>query len=56
MGPVVFRYRARELTCQDIEAIRHTVALHASRGRSHISRVLCQLWNWRNAPEERPGS
>jgi hypothetical protein len=46
MGPVVFRYRARELTCQDIEVIRHTIALHASRGRSHISRVLCQLWNW----------
>ena len=46
MEPVVFRYRAREFTYQDIEDIRHTVALHASRGRSHISRVLCQQWHW----------
>jgi hypothetical protein len=46
MQPVVFRYRVRELTCQDIEDIRHTVALHANHGRSHISRILCEQWNW----------
>lgn len=46
MEPVIFRYRARELTCQDIENIRHVIALHGSRGRSHISCVLCQQWNW----------
>jgi hypothetical protein len=46
MGPVIFRYRARDLTGQDIEEIRQTVALHADKGRSHISRILCQRWNW----------
>jgi hypothetical protein len=46
MEPVVFRYRARELTGQDIEDIRQTVFLHAGKGRSHISRILCQQWNW----------
>jgi hypothetical protein len=46
MEPVVFRYRTRELTRLDIDNIRQTVALHASKGRSHISRVLCQEWNW----------
>jgi hypothetical protein len=46
MDPVIFRYRARGLTSQDIEGIRQIVALYDSKGRSHISRVLCQLWNW----------
>ncbi len=46
MEPVIFRYRARELTGQDIEGIRQTIALHKGKGRSHISRVLCKQWNW----------
>lgn len=46
MEPVIFRYRTRELTREDIDDIRQTVALHAAKGRSHISRVLCQQWNW----------
>lgn len=46
MEPIVFRYRARELTKQDIDFIRTSIVLHYSRGRSHISRVLCQAWNW----------
>jgi hypothetical protein len=46
MQPVVFRYRARELTQQDIEHIRATIVRHYTRGRSYISRVLCQDWNW----------
>jgi hypothetical protein len=46
MKPSVFRYRSRELTHQDIEDIRCAISRHYSRGRSHISRVLCQAWNW----------
>lgn len=46
MEPVVFRYRARELTHQDIEHVRCTICRHYSRGRSYISRILCQQWNW----------
>lgn len=46
MEPIVFRYRSRELTGQDIEYIRATISRHYRRGRSYISRVLCQEWNW----------
>lgn len=46
MEPIIFRYRARELTQQDIESIRTSIDLHYSRGRSYISRVLCRKWNW----------
>jgi hypothetical protein len=46
MEPIVFRYRSRELSSQDIESIRSTITKHYSRGRSSISRILCQEWNW----------
>lgn len=46
MEPVVFRYRSRELTEQDIGFIQSTISRHHSRGRSYISRVLCQAWHW----------
>jgi len=46
MDSIVFRYRARELTAQDIEFIRSTISNHYKRGRSFISRILCQKWNW----------
>jgi hypothetical protein len=46
MLPIVFRYRSRELSFQDIESIRSTITKHYSRGRSCISRILCREWNW----------
>jgi len=46
MEPIVFRYRLRELTHKDIECIRSTISKHYSKGRSYISRVLCQEWDW----------
>jgi hypothetical protein len=46
MEPTVFRYRLRELTHKDIECIRSTISKHYSKGRSYISRVVCQQWNW----------
>jgi hypothetical protein len=46
MVPIVFRYRLRELTHPDIECIRSTISKHYSKGRSYISRVLCQGWDW----------
>ena len=46
MEPIVFRYRCRELNARDIDFIRATIAKHYLKGRSHISRVLCQVWNW----------
>jgi hypothetical protein len=46
MAEVVFRYRSRELDLHDIQFIRDLVTEHYSRGRSHISRVLCEAWQW----------
>ena len=46
MAEVVFRYRSRELDIQDIQFIRKLISKHYDRGRSHISRVLCEAWQW----------
>jgi len=46
MESIVFRYRSRELNQHDINTISTVIARHYSRGRSHISRVLCRQWNW----------
>lgn len=46
MAPVIVRYRARELTNKDVSFIREMITEHYDKGRSHISRQLCQAWNW----------
>jgi hypothetical protein len=46
MDSIVFRYGAKDLTNGDIEFIRSLVTEHYASGRSHISRVLCETWNW----------
>lgn len=46
MAEVVFRYRSRELDIQDIQFIHKLISKHYDRGRSHISRVLCEAWQW----------
>jgi hypothetical protein len=46
MGQVVFRYRARQLDSGDIRFIRALISKHYQRGRSHISRALCEAWQW----------
>jgi hypothetical protein len=46
MEKVIFRYRARQLDCQDIQFIQAIISKHYQRGRSHISRVLCEAWQW----------
>jgi len=46
MAEVVFRYRCRELDVQDIDFIRELIAKHYARGRSHISKLLCEVWRW----------
>jgi len=46
MEKVVFRYRARQLDSQDIQFIRAIISTHYQRGRSHISRALCEAWQW----------
>jgi hypothetical protein len=39
--------RKRTITEADIPAIQSTVDTYWEKGRKHISRVLCQEWNWR---------
>ncbi len=46
MESVIFRYRSRDLGPQDICFIQRTVAQFYGKGRSHISRALCQVWGW----------
>ena len=38
--------RKRTITVDDIDPIQATVNEHWSKGRKHISRVLCRQWNW----------
>jgi hypothetical protein len=46
MESIVYRYRSRELSQKDVNFINATIIQHYSKGRSYISRVLCQHWNW----------
>lgn len=46
---IVFRYRGRDLTREDLAQIRAAISADYSRGRSYISRCLCEQWDWRQA-------
>lgn len=46
MDQIVFRYRARQLDRQDIGFIQGLISKHYQQGRSHISRRLCESWQW----------
>ncbi len=39
--------RKRTITEADLHIIQSTVDRHWGKGRKHISKVLCQQWNWR---------
>jgi len=39
--------RKRIITEEDIPPIQATINSHWDKGRKHISRVLCEEWNWR---------
>ncbi|MBD3300751.1 MAG: DUF4338 domain-containing protein [Candidatus Moranbacteria bacterium] len=46
MEKPVFRYRARQLDSEDIRFIEALIKEHYQRGRSHISKALCEAWQW----------
>ena len=46
MEPIVFRYRGRELTAEDISFIRDTIHTCYAQGRTRISQILCKAWQW----------
>jgi len=41
--------RRRVITSDDLELIRQLVATEGHHGRTHLSRRLCQVWQWRQA-------
>jgi len=44
MEPLIIRNR--EITAKDLKFIQIVVHEHWDKGRTHISRMLCQKWNW----------
>jgi hypothetical protein len=46
MKSVFFRYRSRDVGPQAICFIQRTSAQFYGKGRSHISRALCEAWGW----------
>lgn len=48
-GERVLRYRNRDIYFSDIEFIKRTIRSFGRSGRKAISRVLCELWDWRGA-------
>jgi hypothetical protein len=41
-----FRYRGRNYSAADIEAVRQLIATHPGLSRRGLSAKLCQAWNW----------
>lgn len=41
------RLRGRDITSDVLQFIQQTIAAHGHEGRSAISRILCEQWNWR---------
>jgi hypothetical protein len=44
-----FRYRGREISSNDILYIRELVASHPGESRRALSKMLCEMWGWRQA-------
>jgi hypothetical protein len=43
---VVLRYRGRDVTDADVEAIRRLILEHSEASRRGLSKALCAAWNW----------
>jgi len=46
MDVVVFRYRSRDLRVKDIQFLQSVISQFYRKGRSEISRVICEAWDW----------
>lgn len=47
MAEVLYQIRGRKIAVNELNEIRSTVLDHWAIGRSAISRLLCERWNWR---------
>jgi hypothetical protein len=46
---VIFTYRKKAITQDDIAFISDVIKEHWDKGRTAISRILCEAWDWRQA-------
>ncbi|MFP4392003.1 MAG: Druantia anti-phage system protein DruA [Desulfohalobiaceae bacterium] len=44
---VIFQFRSREYTHDDLSSIRQVISENFHLGRTHISRILARAWDWR---------
>lgn len=49
---VILKYRGREVTETDVVAIRRLIEENAESSRRHLSKLLCEAWDWRQANGE----
>ena len=47
MTETIYHLRGRHISQADLAIVQSTVAQHWSKGRSAISRLICEQWNWR---------
>jgi hypothetical protein len=45
--PVVYSFRNRQIRPDDVAFIKATIVRHGALGRSHVARLLCEAWGWR---------
>lgn len=45
--PVLYCFRNRQVRAADLVFIKEMIEQHRARGRSQISRALCEAWSWR---------
>jgi hypothetical protein len=46
MERILFQYRSRPLGEGDVAFIKEVISRHYDKGRSYISRTLCEAWSW----------
>jgi hypothetical protein len=44
---VVFRYRHRDVTADEVQFLRELIAAHPGVSRRKLSAMVCEAWNWR---------
>ncbi len=47
MTETIYRIRGRHISHPDLAIIQSAVTQHWSKGRTAISRLICERWNWR---------
>jgi len=47
-SPILVRYRNRAIAQGDLDFIKNQMAAHPGLGRTGLSQLLCELWNWRS--------